>query len=144
MARESNLQIVRSYGEEAWGPGRPFAPDVLRRYLSPGFKRYTAAAAPPLDREGQIERLQGFARAFPDLHITPDQFVAEGDTVATRGTLRATHEGEFLGIPATGRSVAVTLVDFIRLEDGRFVEQWGGPDTLDLLRQLGATVRPPG
>ncbi|MDP8929056.1 MAG: ester cyclase [Actinomycetota bacterium] len=50
-----------------------------------------------------------------------------------------THEGDFLGVAATGRRVEVNLVDLWRIADGRIVEQWGGPDTFDLLRQLGAT-----
>jgi predicted ester cyclase len=47
-----------------------------------------------------------------------------------------------LGIPPTGRTVEVTLVGIVRVEDGRFAEQWGGPDMLDLVRQLGGTIRP--
>jgi predicted ester cyclase len=68
--------------------------------------------------------------------LTIDDVVTEGDRVAFRGTLRGTHCGEFLGVPATGRTVAVAIMDIIRVEGGLIVEHWGGPDLYDLARQL--------
>lgn len=57
--------------------------------------------------------------------------------------MRGTHRGTFRGIPPTGKQVRVRLLDMVRVEDGKFVEQWGGPDLLDLLQQLGAVVSLP-
>jgi predicted ester cyclase len=54
--------------------------------------------------------------------------------------MRGTHQGEFLGIPPTGKQVTVGLVDVIHIENGKFVEQWGGPDLLDLVQQLGGEI----
>ena len=67
-------------------------------------------------------------------------YTAEGDRIAFRSTMRGTHRGEFLGIPPTGIQVTVGLLDVIRIENGKFVEQWGGPDLLDLVQQLGAEI----
>lgn len=61
-----------------------------------------------------------------------------------RATQHGTHGGDFMGIPATGKKVTATIVDVIRIEDGQFAEQWGGPDVFDMLRQVGATVGGPG
>jgi predicted ester cyclase len=61
---------------------------------------------------------------------------AEGDRVSYRLTMRGTHTGEFLGVPASGRQVAVSLIAIVRIADGRLVEEWGGLDQPDLIRQM--------
>ena len=66
--------------------------------------------------------------------------MVDGDKIAFRSTFRGTHQGIFREMPPTGRRVTVRLLDLIRVENGSFAEQWGGPDLLDLLRQLGAKV----
>lgn len=71
------------------------------------------------------------------MHLTIDQMIAEGDTVATRLTFHGTHTGEFQGIAPTGKAVTVTALDMVRLVDGKAVEHWGGPDQFSLLQQLG-------
>ena len=76
--------------------------------------------------------------AFPDMHITIEDLIAQGDKVAMRYTLRGTHQGEFEGIPATWRKVTITGIDIYRFSDGKVVEWWHRPDTLALLAQLGA------
>ena len=64
--------------------------------------------------------------------------VAEGDTVASRGKIRITHEGEFMEIPPTGKTIEVGFMDFIRLEDGRTREEWVELDASKLMNELGA------
>jgi predicted ester cyclase len=83
--------------------------------------------------------LRAIRAAFPDVTIEADEIIADDHGVAFRSTFRGTHLGEFLGIPPTGKAIEVGLVDFIRIEEGRFVAQWGGPDLFDLVKQLGAT-----
>lgn len=138
MPEEDGVEVVRRYVADVWDADNPADPDVLRRVLSPSFQRHTSATAPPLDREAQIERLQAIKAAFPDITITADDFVASGDKVVMRATLRGTHQGEFMGIPATGNEVTVTVIDVIRVADGLLQEQWGGPDAFDMLSQIGA------
>jgi predicted ester cyclase len=70
--------------------------------------------------------------AFPDLHITIDDVVAEGDKVATRWTLRGTHKGEFTGITPTGKQLAMWGMSIDRVVGGRIVETWIRYDTLGL------------
>jgi steroid delta-isomerase-like uncharacterized protein len=81
-------------------------------------------------------------QAFPDLRVEVHDVLAEGELVAARVTYSGTHQGEFIGIPATGRQARVSGVDFVRLQDGRQAEHWGGPDMASLLQQLGVMSAP--
>ncbi|MBV9280595.1 MAG: ester cyclase, partial [Chloroflexi bacterium] len=66
------------------------------------------------------------------------------DKVVTRSTVRGTHQGPFLGIPATGKKVEVAQIDIWRLDGGKIVEHWGQDDRLGMLQQLGAVPQPEG
>jgi predicted ester cyclase len=136
VSAESNKNLLRRCVDQVWNNGNPTA---VEGFVAPGYRRHTSPTAEPLEILGQIERLKSFRKAFPDVTITVEEIIAEGDLVAFRSTMRGTHSGEFLGIPPTGKAVIVGLVDVIRVADGRFVEQWGGPDLFDLLRQVGAS-----
>lgn len=83
-----------------------------------------------------------FRDAFPDLHYTVEDVVAEGDKVVARFTARGTHRGEFLGIAPTGKRIVYTGFDMSRVSGGRIVEAWAGYDALGLMRQLGAVPAP--
>jgi steroid delta-isomerase-like uncharacterized protein len=80
----------------------------------------------------------GTREVFPDMTITVEDTVAAGGTVAVRWTMRGTHEGEFLGVAPTGRTVTLPAIEFDRFEDGRLVETWTQSDQLGLLEQLDA------
>jgi steroid delta-isomerase-like uncharacterized protein len=82
--------------------------------------------------------------AFPDLRMTIDDVVAQGDRVAIRWTATGTHSGELHGLAPTGRSVTVTGMTIQRLAAGRIVEAWSNWDTLGLLQQIGASPTPGG
>ncbi len=99
------------------------------------------AGLPP-GPEGVKQAWRMFRAAFPDLTGTIEAMVAEGDTVAVRGTMRGTHQGELLGIPPTGTRVTVTLIDINRIEDGKLIERWTETDMLGLLQQLGGVPAP--
>jgi predicted ester cyclase len=68
--------------------------------------------------------------------------IVEGDLVAARVTYTGTHQGEFVGIPATGKQTTTNGVDFFRMQDGRQAEHWGGPDMFSFLMQLGVMPGP--
>lgn len=78
--------------------------------------------------------------AFPDLHSSIDEMVGEGDTVALHATSTGTHDGEWMGIPATGRHIAFEYAEFYRVADGKVVEYWCLPDMRGLMRQLTEDV----
>jgi steroid delta-isomerase-like uncharacterized protein len=77
-------------------------------------------------------------RAFPDLHITIEDLIAEGDKVVARDTVTGTHQGEYMALPPTGKSVTYNEIFIVRFADGRIAETWGVVDVLSQLRQLGA------
>ena len=97
---------------------------------------------------GQPEPMRGLAgymnvlgmmrSGFSDIQWSLEEIIAEGDRVAARFTMRGTHDGTFFGVPATGRRIEVRAMNFYRLADGRFVEEYGQPDQLGLLQQIGA------
>ncbi|MFI6364985.1 ester cyclase [Nocardia sp. NPDC050630] len=77
-------------------------------------------------------------RAFPDIHVAVEDVIAEGDKVVFRNTVTGTHQGEYRGLPPTGKSVAYNEIFIVRFADGRIAEIWGVVDVFSQLRQLGA------
>lgn len=77
-------------------------------------------------------------RAFPDLHVTNDDLLEDGDKVVARQTVTGTNTGEFMGMAPTGRFVTYDEIFILRFAGGRVVELWGTVDRLSCLRQLGA------
>ena len=96
----------------------------------------------PADCEGIKIVTAMFRGAFPDSYFTVEDMIAEGDKVATRKTFHGTHEGEFMGIPPSGRSVSMGLIDIVRIAEGRVVEHWSEGDSLGLMQQLGVIPQP--
>ena len=135
MPAEENKASIRRYVEEAWNKGNV---DIMDELMAAHYARHMAISAPPLTRDGQKQRILGFRRAFPDLRLTIEDMVAEGEKVSFRLTLRGTHQGDFMHVPPTGKQIVVGAVDVARFEDGKVVEQWGQTDMLGLLQQLGA------
>ena len=88
------------------------------------------------------ERMKMFRQAFPDLHVSLDEVLVEGERASTRTTIRGTHTGALMGIPATGRSVEILAVDMAHFRGGRAVERWGGLDMFSLMQQLGVIPAP--
>lgn len=137
MTTAKNKALLHRYVREVWEKRKPAA---VRRFLAPDYRRHVSPDATPLTLEEQEQRLVAFQTAFPDIQITVEELVADGDLLAFRSTMRGTHRGELMGLAPTDKPVVVGLVDVIRVKDGRFVEQWGGPDMYDLLRQLGVVL----
>ena len=96
----------------------------------------------PIDATGAEALKQVWAtllRAFPDLHVTVEDLIAEGDKVVIRNTVAGTHQGEYMGRPPTGRSVTYNEIFIFRFAGGRIAETWGVVDVLSQMRQLGMT-----
>jgi len=95
----------------------------------------------PIEATGAELAKEVFAlllRAYPDLHITVEDLIAEGDKVVSRNTVTGTHQGEHLGVSPTGESVTYNEIFIHRFSDGRIAETWGVVDVLSQMRQLGA------
>ena len=111
------------------GFGRLLADDFVERDDLPGF---------PPTRDGVIQYFQMLRASFPDMRMVVEDVIANGDKAVARVRLTATHKNAFVGIPATGKQVQVSLIDIIRFgDDGRAREHWGVVDQLSLMQQLG-------
>jgi steroid delta-isomerase-like uncharacterized protein len=94
----------------------------------------------PLGATGAQKLKEVFARlhrAFPDLHVTVEDLIAEGDKVVGRNTVTGTHQGEYMGRPPTGKSLTYNEIFIFRFASGRIAETWGVVDILSQMRQLG-------
>ena len=94
------------------------------------------------DRQGVKDFVQVMRTAFPDLHMTPELILSDADHVMCRFRMTGTHDGEFMGMPPTGRRVDLTGYDEARVVDGRAVEHWGAMDSAKLMEQLGVSQAP--
>jgi steroid delta-isomerase-like uncharacterized protein len=76
-------------------------------------------------------------RAFPDLHVTVEDLIEEGDKVVGRNSITGTHQGEYMGLAPTGKSITYNEIFIFRIADGRIVETWGVVDVFSQMKQLG-------
>jgi hypothetical protein len=94
----------------------------------------------PVEATGAQALKEVFARlhrAFPDLHVTVEDLIAEGDKVAGRNSVTGTHQGEYMGLSATGKSVTYNEIFIFRFAGGRIAETWGVVDVFSQIKQLG-------
>jgi len=131
---ERNKAVIHRFVEEVQNKQNW---DVYDELNDPEFVNHSAPPGVPADREGGKMFLQAFAAAYPDAHFTVDDMIAEGDQVVTKKTLSGTNQGDFAGIPATGKHVTLQFVDIMRVRDGRIVEHWLCMDQLSWMQQLG-------
>lgn len=138
---DDSKELVRRSNEEIWDEGNL---DYLDDYVAEDYVEHNTASPEPIrGPEGYRQNVEMIRGAFPDMSVTTEDLIAEGDKVVTRYTLRGTHEGELMGIEPTGRQVAVEGISIGRLEDGTIVEGWSNIDVMGMLQQLGV-VEPPG
>lgn len=92
--------------------------------------------------EGMKQMLGMFFSAFPDMQTTTEDVIAEGDLVVGRHTTTGTHKGDFMGIPATGKSISIGEIHIVRIANGKGVEHWGQVDMMGMMQQLGVVPEP--
>lgn len=114
----------RSLGQELISPDAVF--------------RVPASLSPMRGLDGYMAIIGMMRSGFPDIQWTLEETIAEGEKIAARFEMRGTHQGEFFGIPPTGKTIAVKAVNFYRFENGAIVEEYGQPDLLGLMQQIGA------
>ena len=135
---EENKAIVRRGYEEIWNGENLAAVDEI---YAPGFVLYDPVTPGVRGPEGFKQYVTMIRTAFPDLHFTVKDQIAEGDKVATRWTVTGTQQGQFMGIPPTGKHSTVTGITISRIADGKIVEERSNWDALGMLQQAG--VVPP-
>lgn len=138
---EENKTISRRVAEEGFGRGQV---DVLDELVAENFVNHDESVPPdlPPGREGLKLLAQGYHSAFPDLDFTIEEQIAEGDLVVSRWSATGTHQGELMGIPATGKQARTTGITIDHIEGGKITETWTSWDRLGLLQQLGVVPEP--
>jgi steroid delta-isomerase-like uncharacterized protein len=139
MSVEENKVCMRRLYEEVFNQKNLaaiddyFAPTVIDHSLPPGA---------PGGIEGVRQTIAMFLSAFPDLHLTVEDLIAERDKVVARWTLRGTHQGASLGMPPTGKQFTMPGISVVRFDGGKSAEQWVVHDQLGMLQQLGLIPSP--
>jgi steroid delta-isomerase-like uncharacterized protein len=134
MSTEENKALVRRW-EELWNQGNLALADEL---FAPTFLLHDPSSPFEISGpEGYKQDITRFRSAFPDLQITLEEMVAEGEKVVGRWTARGTHQGPLRSFPPTGTQVTLTGIDIFRIVGGKIVEEWSNADGLGMLQQLG-------
>ena len=141
MSTEANKAIIRRLFEEAFEQGNLA---VLDEIIAPDQVNGGPRVLPgmPPGPEGSKMLISAYRNAFPDIHFTIDEQIAEGNTVVTRWTAHGTHKGELAGLPATGKPATVVGMGVDRVENGKIVESWGLFDQFGMSQQLGVIPAP--
>lgn len=135
MSLEENKAAVRRIYDELWNERRL---EVADEVIVEGAVNYDTGLTPmPFGPEEMKGTVRMVTAGFPDNRHEVEEVIAEGDTVVLRCTLTGTQEGEFMGIPPTGRRIEVNEIHIYRLEGGKAVEHRAGRDDLGAMRQLG-------
>ena len=140
MSLEENKAIVRRY-REIYNTNQL---DQLGEVLAPDFTPHTLLPNVPRTLEGVKVVHQGTLAAFPDLHVTTEDLIAEGDKVAERWTQSMTHTGiAMFGAPAgSGKKIKTTGISVYRIANGKIAEHWANMDFVSVLQQIGAMPSP--
>lgn len=109
---------------------------ALDRYLAEDFIDHNPDPGQKPGIAGAREFFEGLFAAFPDVNVTPEQVLAEGNFVTVRSTMTGTQHGEFMGMPASHKSFRVTLIDILEVENGRITQRWGLLDAATMMEQL--------
>jgi predicted ester cyclase len=135
MTIEDNQNLIRRYIEEAVNTGNV---ENLDEFISPDYFETLDPDKKTVGVEGARQHIMGVRHTFPDLHLTVEKQIAEGDWVVTCITARATHRGEWLGMKPTGKKVEIKAVNVDKIVDGKIVEHGGAANMFEALFGIGA------
>jgi steroid delta-isomerase-like uncharacterized protein len=137
MSTEANKALVSRHFAAIWNQHQL---DVADELVASDYHSHFPVPGQPPGIAGFKYAVQSLYTSFPDLMISVDDLIAEGDKVVARLTAQGTHQGVFRGIPPTGRVVTWTGIRIFRIAEGKIVEHWANWDDLSLLQQLGGSV----
>ena len=140
MSTEENKMIARRFTEGIQSFWHTGSLDALEAIVTPDFVHHGPGL--PSDLAGLKQALPLFRAAFPDMEITVEDMIADGDKVFDRVSWQATHQGELMGIPPTGKQVKVQEMHICRIAGGKMVERWSQWDAFGMLQQLGVIPVP--
>ena len=135
MTSDQNKLVVRRYIEEVLNTGNV---GRIAEFISAEYVEVYRGTRSLVGLDGAREHVLGVRRTYPDLHVTIDQQIAEGEWVVTQATAKGTHRGSWLGMRPTGKAVEITAVNVDRVVGGRIVEHGGAANSLEALLEIGA------
>ncbi len=133
--KEDPKVIIRRFYDEVIN-GRNLA--LLDELTTPDFIEHEDVAGVAPGREGAKQFFSMVQGGFPDFRMNVEDVIAEGDKVVVRSRLTGTHEGEFMGVAATGKTIDVSVIDIVLFSEGKVAEHWGVTDTGGLMAQLSS------
>lgn len=134
-AEEANTAAIKRFYEEVMSKGNM---KVIDEVVADNFvEHYAPDPNIPANKAGLQQMMGMFRSAFPDLQVTVKDLIAKGDKVWAYTVMRGTHQGEFMGLAATGKKIEVKGVDIVRFVNGKAVEHWGLNDDYTMMMQLG-------
>ena len=136
---EENKTLIRRYFEEIWNKHNL---DAIEYFYAPEYVNHDAPPGVPGDIEGLKALIDAFLKAFPDIKVTSDLLLADGDKVVVRNTATATHTGQFMEIPATGKQIETKAMGIFGISGGKIVESWVASDRMSMMQQLGVIPAP--
>jgi predicted ester cyclase len=134
MSLEENKALFRRFVEEVENQKNP---DRIDEFFAADYLDHNPPPFGVPGIEGLKQAMQMFFSAFPDLHVEVEDLVAEGDKVVGRLTVTGTHQGEMMGIAATGKRISMAEIHIVRYSGGKVVEHWGIEDNMSMMQQLG-------
>ena len=134
--QEANKQLVREYfkaflaADEAW----------WNKHIAPSFRRHDPGLPFEVVGPAGVKKLaEALLPGIPDMQLPIADLVAEGEKVLARLSVKGTHAGDLMGVPATGRTIDIGVLDLFQIRDGKLIEHWALLDNLGLMRQIGVT-----
>jgi steroid delta-isomerase-like uncharacterized protein len=136
MSAEQNKVLVRRF----WQAFEDSDQAALNEVLSTDLVAHSTGSSDAQTREQHLQGVKAFTASFSERHFAVDELIAEGDTVATRTTMRGVHTADWNGIPASGRRFESTGITIERIRDGKIIERWFSFDIPRVMRELALTV----
>jgi steroid delta-isomerase-like uncharacterized protein len=134
--RKMYKDFITVYTEDFWNRHKL---DAFEKYFTKDFVVHYP------DGDYNYEQYKGICQAyftaFPNIHVTTDDLIAEGDKVTKVWTVNAAHKGELLGIPATGKQIVVKGIEVFRIANGKIAELWASMDNLGMMTQIGMELQ---
>jgi steroid delta-isomerase-like uncharacterized protein len=138
MMAEKNKQLMTqlydAYNAKDW--------DKISTFIAADYVEHNPMPNQKPGLEGMKETFTMMTSAFPDFKVTANKIIAEGDHVCNYYTVTATHQGDWMGMPATGKAMNVDGIEIVRIADGKVVEHWEVFDAVKMMQQLGVMEEP--
>jgi steroid delta-isomerase-like uncharacterized protein len=143
VSTDENKAVVQRWFSDVVSRGDMKSLDAICAVCHPQFEMVRGVTEPaPQGIDGLKGLINTLRTAFPDLNAMVDEQIAEGDKVVSRVTMSGTHQGEFMGMPATGKSFTIPGVSIWEVRAGQLISEWVNWDSMSMMQQLGLAPAP--